>query len=481
MTNKKFAPIGGLNDLTEAEKLEYYYNACEYFKVPAELNLLQFIWIDNENGPGKNLVLYARKGATDIMRANNEISVDEVKETIGDGFIMFTAKGHDKTGRTDVAVGSIGTKGLSPRALSDAIMTAQTRATRRLTLQFVGGGLLDESEVFNTGGVINTTDVPAGIVGVAPISQPSIKPGRDITGASEHGNFSKELLDAGDRIIQRMAEPIKPLVAAAQQEPTSVLPQAPQIQPESQQPVSSAAPASEPLSTQSQAPTEKVKKPRKPRRTVSLETPGEERRELPRTEPLKTIEDITHQAIREHAVPQEGTVVPNPGTPTEAQLAARTALSKVPPPPPESDDDREIREAEERIAKLKAKKASTTPSEPVKVAPAPKPAEPEPVQQPLIQVVGAPNEEELKGFKARLYTYTNDILRKGNMKGSEGIGGVEFKMRAFIRLMFPQTPDSKGLTVNQWNALFGYLDSKLEEVGPEGLVKIINEKIGAKE
>ena len=464
MTTKKFVPITGLDNLSEAEKHEYYINCCEYYGVPAELNLLQFMWLDSNDGTGeKHLVLYAKRGATDLMRGVHGISVDSIEQTLGDGFVIFTAKGHDKTGRTDVAVGSANIKNLGGRHLDNAIMTAQTRATRRLTLQFVGGGLLDESEVQAlVGGTVKTSDVSVGPVGAAPVVQPSAAVGHEVTTPKdkEFENIVVKTMFSPDPPFEvEYVDPAKSRCSECGSSFGVHLMTCSQfkspIKPESPSPVSSAAPTSEPLATQTQAPSEEPKKRRR-RRTVSLEQPGA----------LK-IEESDN-------IPCDASA-PNLGTPTEAQLAARAALATV-PPVVETDEDREIREAEERLAKLKASRVLTIPS----AAPIETKVETPPVSSPIV-IPGLPTEAQTKEFKTRLFKYTNDVLRKGNMKGSEGIGGVEYKVRAFIRLMFPNTQEQKNLTIDQWNAFLGYMDTKYEELGAEGLVKLINEKIGAKE
>ena len=449
--SKKFVPITGLDNLSEAEKHEYYVNCCEHYGIPPELNLLQFMWLDSNDGTGeKHLVLYAKRGATDLMRGVHGISVDEIRETLGDGFVMFTAKGHDKTGRTDVAVGSANIKGLGGKSLDNSIMTAQTRATRRLTLQFVGGGLLDESEVQAlVGGTVKTSDVPVGPVAVSPTVAPSTDFGRDITEAA--------------RIVKEIGESVTVVVGSAI--PDSV-----------QTAVDAIAERARSGEIWKDTPIEVLatepKKRRGRRRTVSLEPEGSpvvERRELPRTEPLKSIEDVTHQVIRDVA-------------PTEAQLAAREALASIVPPFVINVDDDTIKQLEEALAKAKAKKAAEAVKPPPvpASAPAQEPAQSVPPPQPL-PIVGLPTEAQAKEFKTRLFAYTNDVLRKGNMKGSEGIGGIEYKVRAFVRLFFPQTPEAKNLTVDQWNTLLGYLDEKYQELGAEGLVRLINDKIGVKE
>ena len=441
MEKQKFVPLTGLDNLSETEKHDYYVNCCAHYGIPAELNLLQFMWLDSNDGTGeKHLVLYAKRGATDLMRGVHGISVDEIKETLGDGFVMFTAKGHDKTGRTDVAVGSANLKGLSGKHLDNALMTAQTRASRRLTLQFVGGGLLDESEVQALVGGAVSASAPVGVVSALPTVAPSTAIGKDATSVDPKELFSKEIIDVAKTV---------------QDDFNKVFP--------------SAEPVEEP----------KKRRGRRRKSEVDLGSgtadseryqgpPGDllkmnERRELPRTEPLKSIEDITYETIRANE-------------PTAAQQAARDALIKIPSAAVEEDD--EVKKLEEALAKARAKKITEvkmalTASEPTLSIPQPEPEK-------SVLKKGMPTEEQAKEYKTRLSNYV-DVLNKGGMKPSEIIGGAPYKLRAFVRMFFPQTPEQKNLTVDQWNAFFGYLDGKHEELGAEGLVKLVNEKLGVKE
>src|SRR6266576_4961637 len=149
-----FKPMYDLEHLTEAQREEYYLSACEYFHVPPELNLLAFIWLDSNDGK-RNLVLYAKKGATDIMREYHGISTTKVTKDSGPGYVAWIVEGKNPQGRTEMAIGSASIDGLKGQALSNAVMIAHTRGMRRLTLQFVGGGLLDESELPSTVSDIN--------------------------------------------------------------------------------------------------------------------------------------------------------------------------------------------------------------------------------------------------------------------------------------------------------------------------------------
>ena len=143
---KKFAPMEDLSDCTKEQEQQYYQAACEYFDIPAELNLLYFDLVDSGDGARKK-VLCAKKGFTDIMRSRMSIETDSLDESISDGVVRYKCKGHDKTGRHEIAVGASTIIGLTGRKLEDSFAKAQTKATRRMTMQFVGAGVLDESEV----------------------------------------------------------------------------------------------------------------------------------------------------------------------------------------------------------------------------------------------------------------------------------------------------------------------------------------------
>lgn len=413
MSKKKFVPLTSLDNLTDEQKTEYKINACEFFGIPAELNLLEFMRLDSGDS-GTHLVLYAKKGATDMLRESRGISVDEIKETLGDGFIMFTAKGHDKTGRTDVAVGAADTKGRSGKALSDAIMTAQTRASRRLTLQFVGGGLLDESEVTNTTTNISSATQPLAEIAAPAQLSPNAAPGRDITQEKPLNEAEKRYEKA---IIKMAFEPDPPFKIS----PRPV--EAPSLK------VGDVVQTTEGPATVLETGTSVPKKRRRRKSEVVLESPG--------------------QNVGLPATPANG--------PTEAQAAAAAALAGV------------------NAVKL-AEAAAVVPEPPTTI-----PVAIEVPLTPKVEWKDQPSEVQKKDFRERLFNYTNIVLRQGKMIPCEGIGGVERKIALFVKTMFSDAKETKYLTVNQWETFLGYLDEKFKELGAEGLVKLINEKIGAKE
>jgi hypothetical protein len=167
----KFVPMYGLESLTEQQKQDYYNAACEFLGLPPEMGVLSYHWMDQHDGP-KKLVLYAKKGATDIIRERLGISVIDLKKESGNGEVTWIAKGQNKEGRIEMSSGSKSTEGLKGRELESAVMWAQTKALRRMTLQFVGAGILDETEVEGSAPVATVTSQPV----AQPVPQPTTKP-----------------------------------------------------------------------------------------------------------------------------------------------------------------------------------------------------------------------------------------------------------------------------------------------------------------
>jgi hypothetical protein len=178
--------MADFGSMTNEQREEHYQKVCKSLGIDPTLRLLDYIWMNNDHGP-RSMVLYARRGAAEVFRQTRGISVTKTLKEDGDGYVSFTVEGVDKSGRTEIAVGVSSTKGLTGERLAYSLMTAHTRATRRLTLQFVGQGLLDESEVNAP-----TTDIghaPASLASLAgsPVVMPppqvpvASAPGKDIT------------------------------------------------------------------------------------------------------------------------------------------------------------------------------------------------------------------------------------------------------------------------------------------------------------
>lgn len=160
-----FKQIHDLSKLEAPALKQYLRDVSTFIKLDPDAELLDTIWMSNENGVGQSLVVYARRGTAEILRDIHSISVESLTETVVNGSVVFTATGTNDKGRREVAKGAKFIDGQHGKQLDNSIMTASTRALRRLTLQFTGLGILDESEV---AAVEPSTANPATDVKLAP-------------------------------------------------------------------------------------------------------------------------------------------------------------------------------------------------------------------------------------------------------------------------------------------------------------------------
>lgn len=133
---------GDLSKLQPAERVAYYKTVCESLGLNPFTKPFEYI---NLNG---KLTLYAKRDATDQLRSLRGVSVEITsREMYGDSIYVVTARARDSQGRTDEAIGAVSIAGLKGEALANAIMKAETKAKRRVTLSICGLGWLDETEV----------------------------------------------------------------------------------------------------------------------------------------------------------------------------------------------------------------------------------------------------------------------------------------------------------------------------------------------
>ena len=134
---------GDLARLKPEERVRYYRSVCESLGLNPLTKPFEYLILNNR------LTLYARKDATDQLRASRGISVEITgREFLADaGLYVVTARAVAKDGRTDESVGAVSVKGLHGEQLANALMKAETKAKRRVTLSVAGLGWLDETEV----------------------------------------------------------------------------------------------------------------------------------------------------------------------------------------------------------------------------------------------------------------------------------------------------------------------------------------------
>jgi hypothetical protein len=157
--------IGGdLTGLNPQERIQYYKAVCESVGLNPLTKPFDYLDLDGK------LVLYAKRDCTDQLRTIHSVSIKIVSRELVDGVYVVTSQASKPDGRCDEAIGAVplvkeggewknsqngkryfqgnGTyTALSPDAKANAIMKAETKAKRRVTLSICGLGIMDESEL----------------------------------------------------------------------------------------------------------------------------------------------------------------------------------------------------------------------------------------------------------------------------------------------------------------------------------------------
>lgn len=134
--------IGGdLSRLSSAERVSYYNAVCTSLGLNPLTRPFDYI---NLNG---KLTLYAKRDCTEQLRKLRAVSVTIVSREVVEDCYVVTARATDRTGRTDESIGVVPIASLKGEQRANAMMKAETKSKRRVTLSICGLGLLDELEV----------------------------------------------------------------------------------------------------------------------------------------------------------------------------------------------------------------------------------------------------------------------------------------------------------------------------------------------
>ena len=172
---------GDLILLSAEDRVKFYVQVCEAMHLDVRTRPLQYFEQIDRNGK-HSLILYALRNASVQLSRHYGLNVSFSQPEFHQDTVMFFATVKNKEDRTDSAVGVQSLKGLSGKDYADAIMAAQTKAKRRAILDFVGSGLLDESEVEGMNGapVEMKSDLIDSYVPPPPAPVPSSAPAIEV-------------------------------------------------------------------------------------------------------------------------------------------------------------------------------------------------------------------------------------------------------------------------------------------------------------
>lgn len=132
---------GDLSKLNPTQRVQYYNRVCESLGLNPFTKPFDYITLNGK------LTLYARKDATEQLRRIQRISITGLDAKLVDDLYIVNATAMTPDGRIDQATGAVSVNGLKGESKANAIMKAETKAKRRVTLSICGLGWTDESEV----------------------------------------------------------------------------------------------------------------------------------------------------------------------------------------------------------------------------------------------------------------------------------------------------------------------------------------------
>jgi hypothetical protein len=133
--------IGGdLGKLTAEQRLSYYNAVCRSLNLNPLTKPFAYIQLNGK------LTLYALKDCTEQLRTIHVISLAITAREVIEGVYVVTARAHRPDGRFDESTGAVPIDNLKGESRANAMMKAETKAKRRVTLSICGLGMLDESE-----------------------------------------------------------------------------------------------------------------------------------------------------------------------------------------------------------------------------------------------------------------------------------------------------------------------------------------------
>lgn len=132
---------GDLSPLTPEQRVLYYKKVCESIGLNPYTKPFDYIMLNGK------LTLYAKKDCAEQLRKLNGVSITSLEDKLVDDIYIVTAKATTKDGRSDQSKGAVVIGHLKGEQKANAIMKAETKAKRRVTLSISGIGFCDESEV----------------------------------------------------------------------------------------------------------------------------------------------------------------------------------------------------------------------------------------------------------------------------------------------------------------------------------------------
>jgi hypothetical protein len=138
-----------LSPLSPQQKVMYVRHLATSYGLDPDTNPIKIMAFQGKETP------YVGKEATEQLRKTNKVSINKLETEVLDGGIyVVRAYANLPDGRNDSSTGVMSINGLKGDALCNAMLKAETKAKRRVTLSICGLGMIDESEVDSIKGAV---------------------------------------------------------------------------------------------------------------------------------------------------------------------------------------------------------------------------------------------------------------------------------------------------------------------------------------
>lgn len=134
---------GDLSKLSPKQRVDYYNGYCQRLGLDAFTKPFDLLKLN-----GREILYCTRAGAQQLNKLHNVSHAITSRELNAEaGVYLVTSRACLPDGRCTESIGAVNIGGLKGEAYANAVMKAETKAKRRATLDLLGLGVLDETEV----------------------------------------------------------------------------------------------------------------------------------------------------------------------------------------------------------------------------------------------------------------------------------------------------------------------------------------------
>jgi hypothetical protein len=132
---------GDISRLSPQQKVSYYIQFCDKLGLDPLLQPFKILRLN-----GREILYCDRTGAQQLNKLYKVSHEIKAREVVSNCYVV-TAQASTPDGRTTESIGAVSIGNMKGDNLCNAMMKAETKAKRRSTLDLLGLGMLDESEI----------------------------------------------------------------------------------------------------------------------------------------------------------------------------------------------------------------------------------------------------------------------------------------------------------------------------------------------